>query len=80
LHIRLYQFKGNRQVSPRIFSCIFVGYYFKGNRQDLFSCIFVGYFFKGNRQDLFSAYSSVTISKVIGKVFFQHIRRLLFQK
>jgi len=38
LHIRLYQFKGNRQVSPHIFIfSIFVGYYFKGNRQDLFS-------------------------------------------
>ena len=80
-HIRLYLFKGNRQVFPCIFvftnlkvidmsllaylfSCIFVGYYFKSNRQDFFSCIFVGYYFKSNRQDF----------------FFMHIRRLLFQK
>ena len=51
-HIRLYPFKGNRHVSPRIFSCIFVGYYSKGNRQDLFSCTFAGYHFKGDRKSV----------------------------
>jgi len=34
------------------------------------SSTFVGYHFKGNQQDLFSAHSSVTISKVINKIYF----------
>jgi len=94
MHIRGYYFKGNRQelfsahlsvtiskvIGKTYFSCIFVGYYFEGNREDLLSCTFVGYYFKGNRQDLFSAHSSVTISKVIGMIYFQHIRRLSFQR
>ena len=89
-----YYFKGNQQdlfsahssvtiskvIGKIYFSCIFAGYHFKGNRHDLFSCIFVGYYFKGNWQDLFSAHSSVTISKVINRIYFQHIRRLLFQR
>jgi len=62
------------------FSCTFVSYYFKSNWHDLFSSIFVDYYFKYNWQDLLSAYSSITISKVIGNIYFKKIRQLLFQK
>ena len=58
------------KVIGRTYVCTFVGYYFKGNRQDLFSSIFVGYYFKDNRQDLFSC--------IVVRYYFKGNRQDLF--